>query len=61
VSYEFLYDAQYIDKASVNFKYSRIAFDYKDFRDLTSSATAGTEPFYAFTANVIQLYFSAWY
>ena len=39
--------------------------NYKDFRDLRGyppgTAIPGTEPFYAFSANVIQLYVSFWY
>lgn len=51
-----------IDKLSFNFALDHIQFDYDNFRDLTQlTGTAGTEPLYSFTANVIQLYVSLWY
>ncbi|MCW9024410.1 MAG: DUF3570 domain-containing protein [Gammaproteobacteria bacterium] len=61
VSYEITPDWSLIDRASINFKYDRIVFDYKDFRDLSQSGAVGSEPLYNFSADVIQLYFSAWY
>ncbi|HHJ12775.1 MAG TPA: DUF3570 domain-containing protein [Gammaproteobacteria bacterium] len=45
------------DKASLNFKYSRIEFSYSNFSDLSDPA----RPDYSFTADVIQAYVSAWY
>jgi len=54
----------FLDKATLNLSYDRILFNYQDFRDLRSvdgSGVAGTEPFYSFTANVLQLYFSIWF
>jgi len=62
VSYAFLHNWRAIERASLSFKYDYILFDYQDFRDLRdSSAPAGSEPQYSFSANVLQLYFSLWY
>ena len=50
--------------------YDRIEFDYEDYRDARYSMLdsadpafrpAGSEPFYAFGANVFQVFFSAWF
>lgn len=62
VSYEFVKNGwSFIDKASVNFNYDLIQFDYDDFRDLRSGGTVGSEPLYSYSANVIQLFVSIWY
>jgi len=62
VSYDLVHNWHAIDRASVNFKYDYILFDYQDFRDLRdTTSTAGSEPLYSFSASVIQLYFSLWY
>ena len=63
VSYEFKpVDWQFIDRGSLNFAFDYIKFDYDDFRDATdSSAVAGEEPLYSFSANVIKAYLSIWY
>ena len=63
ISYEFAKgEGGYIDKASVNFKYDRIQFNYLDFRDATQkSYAAGTEPLYQFSANIMQLFLSVWF
>ena len=63
VSYEFANsEGGFIDKASVNFKFDYIRFNYNDFRDARlTSYTPGTEPLYKFSANVMQLFVSAWF
>lgn len=63
ISYEFAKgEGGFIDKASVNFKFDHIQFNYKDFRDATqTSFTPGTEPLYKFSANVMQLFLSVWF
>ena len=63
VSYEFAKgEGGYIDKASVNFKFDHIQFNYQDFRDATQkSYDAGTEPLYQFSANIMQLFLSIWF
>ena len=64
VSYEFAKSEGegFIDKASVNFKFDHIQFNYEDFRDARqTSFTAGTEPLYKFDANVMQLFVSVWF
>jgi len=70
-SYEFLPTGwRFIKKGTVNLFYDRIEFTYDDFRDARASMLpstdpnfrpAGTEPFYEFGANVIQLFFSGWF
>jgi len=62
LSYEFTRKGWgFIDRGSLNFKYDRIRFDYKDFRDLTAGGTPGTEPLYTLDADVIQAFVSLWY
>ena len=53
----------FIERGSLNFSYERIAFDYKNFRDLRDRGAypVGDEPLYNFTADVVQLYLSLWY
>ncbi len=50
-----------IDRATINASYRRIWFQYEDFRDLTVGGAVGEEPVYDFSADVFQLYFSAWF
>ncbi len=50
-----------LDRVSLNARYNRFWFSYDNFRDLTRSAAVGEEPTYEFTADVIQLYLSAWF
>ena len=63
ISYEFAKgEGGSIDKASVNFKFDHIEFDYENFRDARqTSFAAGSEPFYQFNANVMQLFLSIWF
>ena len=64
VSYEFAKSEGegFIDKATVNFKFDHIQFNYEDFRDARqTSFTPGTEPLYKFNANVMQLFVSVWF
>jgi len=65
VSYDLIVDGwRFLEKATLNITYDRIFFDYQDFRDLRSvdgSGIAGNEPFYNFTADVLQMYFSIWF
>ncbi len=61
VSYEFSWSGTpWIDKATVNFYWDHMQFDYDDFRDIRTG-TAGAEPLYSFDADVMRLFFSAWY
>jgi hypothetical protein len=50
-----------IDKGSLTLSYDRIHFIYDDFRDIRDGGLPGEEPFYDFTADVVQLYLSVWY
>lgn len=63
VSYEFAKgEGGSIDKASVNFKFDHIQFNYEDFRDARqTSYTPGNEPLYQFDANIMQLFVSVWF
>jgi len=47
----------FIDKATLNFKYTYIMFNYDNFTDLSVSS----RPNYEFTASVIQAFASIWY
>jgi hypothetical protein len=62
LSYKVLEDGWgYLDKASLNFKYNHIWFDYDNFTDVRGSPAVGQEPTYDFDADVIQIYGSVWY
>ena len=63
VSYEFAKgEGGSIDKASINFKFDRIAFNYEDFRDARNkNIRADAQPFYQFDADVMQLFLSVWF
>jgi hypothetical protein len=50
-----------LERGTLNFSYNRIMFEYEDFRDALSGGVAGTEPFYDFSADVIQFYVSFWF
>ena len=56
----------WIQKSSVNVKYTRLFIDYDDFRDATQTnpangIVAGTEPLYQLDANVVQAFLSVWF
>jgi len=69
VGYDFLEQGwRFMDKATVNFYYDHILFDYDDFRDISQVDANGNplyppgqEPFYSFSSDVIQLFFSIWF
>ena len=62
VEYEFLSNGwNFIDRGTVNLSIDHLLVDYDEFRDISTGAVAGTEPFYQLDANVIQLFFSFWY
>ncbi|MBK8164140.1 MAG: DUF3570 domain-containing protein [Gammaproteobacteria bacterium] len=50
-----------IDKGTLTLSYDRINFTYDDFRDISRGGVSGDEPFYDFSADVIQFYLSVWY
>jgi hypothetical protein len=62
VSYDILDTGwRFVERGSVSFVYDHILFDYEDFRDLTQpTGVAGTEPFYSFGADVLQVFVSFW-
>ncbi len=52
------------DRATVNFYWDRVHFEYDSFRDVTVSPeeyAPGEEPLYEFDANVIRFYISGWF
>jgi hypothetical protein len=51
----------YFNRATLNFKYSRIWFEYDNFTDVRGNPPVGQEPKYDFDADVIQLFGSVWY
>ena len=69
VTYDLLEDGwRFVDKATINFFYDRMMFDYDDFRDLRGVDEngaplfpPGSEPLYSFSADVIQLFISIWF
>lgn len=51
-----------IDKGSVNFMYDRYQIDYSNFRDETVAvSTAGTEPLYSQSSDIMRFFVSLWY
>jgi hypothetical protein len=62
VSYNLLDEGWgYIDKATLNFRYNHIWFDYADFSDVRNGAVPPNAPDYDFDADVVQLFGSIWY
>ena len=68
ISYEFAKNGWgFIDKGSLVFSYDLISFEYENFRDarenqgVSGSLAAGSEPLYAFDADVIAILLSIWY
>ena len=62
-SYDFAKSGwKFVKKGSLNFYYDLMQFEYDDFRDARrTDQIAGTEPLYAFDANVFQLFVSVWF
>lgn len=62
VRYEFLSNGWgFIDRASIDFKYRKILFNYDDFREINSIDLPGEEPRFSFGADVFQIFLSAWF
>jgi hypothetical protein len=62
VAYEFIDDGWgFIEKGTVNASVDYLHIDYKEFRDISTGAPLGSEPFYALDASVLQVFFSFWY
>ena len=51
----------WIDKGSVNLSWDHLEFNYKNFRDTLAGGTPGTEPLYAYGADIYQFFVSIWY
>ncbi|MBT5220291.1 MAG: DUF3570 domain-containing protein [Woeseia sp.] len=61
-AYEFISNGTgFLDKGSVTLSLDHLIVDYKEFRDISTGAPVGTEPFYHLDANVYQIFFSFWY
>lgn len=52
---------KFIDKGTLTFTFDHLLVDYKEFRDISTGAPLGSEPFYQLDANIMQLYVSFWY
>jgi hypothetical protein len=59
---------RFLEKAMLNVYYDHILYDYKDFHDLrpfdengAPLYAPGSEPLYSYSADVLQIYFSAWF
>ncbi len=53
---------KFVERGTLNVILDHMMFDYEDFRDLRGvGAAPGTEPFYSFDANVVQLFASFWF
>lgn len=53
---------KFVERGTVNVILDHMMFDYDDFRDLRGTGAApGTEPFYTFDANVLQVFVSFWF
>jgi hypothetical protein len=53
---------KFVERGTVNVILDHMMFDYEDFRDLrVTGVPAGTEPFYSFNANVLQVFVSFWF
>ncbi len=50
-----------LDKGPVNFSFDHLMVDYSEFRDISTAAVLGSEPFYHLDANILQLFISFWY
>jgi len=61
LTYTFDTGWKYIDRGSLNFYYTYIFFDYKDFRNALAPGSPQDQPLYNFSANVIRAYVSIWY
>jgi Protein of unknown function (DUF3570) len=51
----------FIEKATLNFRYHRIWFDYNDFSDVSGGSIPPQAPSYEFDADVMQFFGSIWY
>jgi Protein of unknown function (DUF3570) len=53
---------KFVERGTVNVILDHMLFDYEDFRDLrVTGVTPGSEPFYSFDANVLQVFVSFWF
>jgi hypothetical protein len=53
---------KFIERGTLNVIVDHMMFDYENFRDLrVTGGVAGSEPFYTFDANVVQLFASFWF
>ncbi len=51
----------WLKRGSLNFHLDHMFFDYDNFRNLTKTGTAGSEPLYSFEADVVRAFASFWF
>jgi len=53
---------KFVERGTLNVILDHMMYEYEDFRDLrVAGVPPGTEPFYSFDANVLQLFVSFWF
>jgi hypothetical protein len=62
-TYTFKSSNSFLNNSTLNFSWDTITFDYDNFRnaDPALGLTPGTEPLYSFDADVIRIFFSAYF
>jgi hypothetical protein len=61
-AYEFISDGwNFIDRGTVNVSLDYLQVEYTEFRDISTGAPLGSEPFYSLDATILQVFFSFWY
>ena len=53
--------APWLEKASANIRFNHLLINYDNFRDITQGGAAGGEPLYKLDANILQVFFSAYF
>ncbi|MGH1486815.1 MAG: DUF3570 domain-containing protein [Cellvibrionaceae bacterium] len=64
ISYTFKSRNEFLNNSTLSFHWDHITFDYDDFRDFTEQANGfapGEEPLYSLDADVIRVFFSAYF
>ena len=51
----------FFNNSTINFSWDRINYEYDDFRDTTVATTAGEEPLYTLEADIIRIFYSAYF
>jgi hypothetical protein len=61
VSYTIRSRYDFFNNSTLNFSWDRINYEYDNFRDLTVVTTAGEEPLYTLEADIIRIFYSAYF